>query len=450
MLLMLLLTTLLFKGCRSQITGYGNKTADYGGDAHYSCSVADTTGVLQVTWQRVFKEKFVENLATYSERFGQQVNDPHAGKVIFTEASLRSTSITLRNVTWGDESCYVCSFNVYPDGSKRQQTCLTVQGQTSLVQCQHEVLAALGDNTYLSCRLIQSKDVVQVTWQKMIPGETKDVGSYDKHFGQKVNTGFQGRVEFKSDGLQNSSIVIRNVTDQDEGCYRCMFNIDPDGAFTGITCLQLYELHEPFLHVRESLSAEELVVSCSATGRPAPTVTLTVPHHNSTSVTNTNGTVTVTTTAVLSRLHDNSHRVGCAARVLSGRQIDVYEMIPEVTLSLPDGLDVKSGSDNSDLNVPLIIGLVVIVICVAAAAVIAFWLKQKHQNREPQRDPEDNKRDTNEPVTPLMNPELRQRISPHKSERINQPERSQHLKRNLFSNQPNPKEAEKESADGNS
>ncbi|XP_037316831.2 OX-2 membrane glycoprotein-like isoform X2 [Pungitius pungitius] len=128
MLLMLLLTTLLFKGCRSQITGYGNKTADYGGDAHYSCSVADTTGVLQVTWQRVFKEKFVENLATYSERFGQQVNDPHAGKVIFTEASLRSTSITLRNVTWGDESCYVCSFNVYPDGSKRQQTCLTVQG----------------------------------------------------------------------------------------------------------------------------------------------------------------------------------------------------------------------------------------------------------------------------------------------------------------------------------
>lgn len=235
-------------------------------------------------------------------------------------------------------------------------------GQTSLIQCQHLVLDALGDNTYLTCWLMQSKDVVQVTWQKIIPGGTTDLASYNKHFGQKVNTGFQGRVEFKSAGLQNSSIVIRNVTQQDEGCYRCLFNTYPDGAFTGRSCLQLYgknteiilyllcnipmitsnglssaELHGPFLHVTESHSAEEVVVSCSATGPPAPTVTLTVPHHNSTSVTNTNGTVTVTTTAVLSRLHDNSHRVGCAARVLSGRQIDVYEMIPEVRLSPPDG-----------------------------------------------------------------------------------------------------------------
>ncbi|XP_062417437.1 OX-2 membrane glycoprotein-like isoform X2 [Pungitius pungitius] len=306
------------------------------------------------------------------------------------------------------------------------------KGQTSLIQCQHEVLDALGDNTYLSCRLMQSKDVVQVTWQKMIPGGTADVVSYNKHFGQKVNTVFRGRVEFKSDGLQNSSIVIRNVTDQDEGCYRCMFNIYPDGAFTGITCLQLYELHEPFLHVRESLSAEELVVSCSATGRPAPTVTLTVPHHNSTSVTNTNGTVTVTTTAVLSRLHDNSHWVGCAARVLSGRQIDVYEMIPEVTLSLPD-------------DVPLIIGLVVIVICVAAAAVFALYLKRKLRNREPQRDPEDNKRDTNEPVTPLMNPELRQRISTEKHEKREKAEPSLPFKRNLFPEQQSPEDK----ADGN-
>ncbi|XP_040041246.2 OX-2 membrane glycoprotein [Gasterosteus aculeatus] len=141
-MLMLILTALLFTDSRSQITGSGNRTADYGGDAHYSCSVADPTGVLQVTWQRVFNEKFVENLATYSERFGQQVNDPHAGKVHLTEASLRSTSITLRDVTWGDESCYVCSFNVYPDGSQRKQTCLTVQG---ISQVRAEVQPSRGD-----------------------------------------------------------------------------------------------------------------------------------------------------------------------------------------------------------------------------------------------------------------------------------------------------------------
>uniref|UniRef100_G3PNS5 Ig-like domain-containing protein n=1 Tax=Gasterosteus aculeatus aculeatus TaxID=481459 RepID=G3PNS5_GASAC len=341
------------------------------------------------------------------------------------------------------------------------------KGQTSLVQSQQLVLAALGDNTYLTCWLMDSKDVVQVTWQKIIAGGTTDLASYNKHFGQKVNTGFQGRVEIKSAGLQNSSIVIRNVTHQDKGCYRCLFNTYPDGAFTGRSCLQLYELHGPFLHVTESHSAEELVVSCSATGPPVPTVTLTVPHHNSTSVTNTNGTVTVTTTAVLSRLHDNSHRVGCAARVLSGRQIDVYEMIPEVRLSPPDDVPLITG---------VVVGVICVVVVVVVVAVFVFCLKRKHQNSVSQRDLEENKRDTNEPRTPLMNPEvrqqftspkserinlpttppnkrdtneprtpltnpeLRQRFTSPKSERINQPKHPERLKKNLFARQQNPED----------
>uniref|UniRef100_A0A667WJW9 Immunoglobulin V-set domain-containing protein n=1 Tax=Myripristis murdjan TaxID=586833 RepID=A0A667WJW9_9TELE len=67
-------------------------------------------------------------MATYSEQFGTQVNGPFQGKVVFSEASFSSTSITLKNVTWTDEACYICSFNAYPDGSKGQQICLTVQG----------------------------------------------------------------------------------------------------------------------------------------------------------------------------------------------------------------------------------------------------------------------------------------------------------------------------------
>ncbi|TKS66530.1 OX-2 membrane glycoprotein [Collichthys lucidus] len=112
----------------SQITGYGNVTAAYGRDAHYRCTVANPAGVLQVTWQRLFKDESIENLATYSKRFGVQVNEPYKGKVIFEEATLNSTSIILKSVKWEDDSCYICSFNVYPDGSKRKQTCLTVQG----------------------------------------------------------------------------------------------------------------------------------------------------------------------------------------------------------------------------------------------------------------------------------------------------------------------------------
>ncbi|CAK6977521.1 OX-2 membrane glycoprotein-like [Scomber scombrus] len=128
MLKFLILTSFLLEVCTSQITGYGNKTADYGGDAHYHCTLENPTGVLQVTWQRLFKDQSIENLATYSKRFGEQVNDPYQQKLMFTKASLSSTSIVLRNLTWEDESCYICSFNAYPEGSQRTQICLTVQG----------------------------------------------------------------------------------------------------------------------------------------------------------------------------------------------------------------------------------------------------------------------------------------------------------------------------------
>uniref|UniRef100_A0A8C6Q5B8 Immunoglobulin V-set domain-containing protein n=1 Tax=Nothobranchius furzeri TaxID=105023 RepID=A0A8C6Q5B8_NOTFU len=69
-------------------------------------------------------------LATFSKQFGEQVNEPYRGKLSFTEKSLNSSSITLRNVTWEDEGCYVCAFNVFPEGSKRKQFCLTVQGNS--------------------------------------------------------------------------------------------------------------------------------------------------------------------------------------------------------------------------------------------------------------------------------------------------------------------------------
>uniref|UniRef100_A0A3Q2CAQ1 Ig-like domain-containing protein n=1 Tax=Cyprinodon variegatus TaxID=28743 RepID=A0A3Q2CAQ1_CYPVA len=42
------------------------------------------------------------------------------------------SSIILKNITWEDENCYVCSFNAYPDGSKRKQMCLTVTGELLL------------------------------------------------------------------------------------------------------------------------------------------------------------------------------------------------------------------------------------------------------------------------------------------------------------------------------
>ncbi|XP_037618034.1 OX-2 membrane glycoprotein-like [Sebastes umbrosus] len=237
------------------------------------------------------------------------------------------------------------------------------KGLTALIETQHTVEAAVGDEAYLNCHLMQSRDVEKVTWLKILPGGEKNLAASRKDSGQQVNPDFTDKMEFRYAGLQNTSIVIRRVMEEDEGCYRCMFNTFSEGDFIATTCLKLYELHGPFLHVTEST-----VVSCSATARPAPTVTMTVPHYDSTSVTNTNGTVTVTTTAGLSRLHGNSTQVGCAVRVLSGPQIEVSMMIPEVK---------QSSDDDFTWNFLMITAAFV---CVAVLIVIAA-LTQKHCNR---------------------------------------------------------------------
>ncbi|XP_071320466.1 OX-2 membrane glycoprotein-like isoform X2 [Trachinotus anak] len=254
------------------------------------------------------------------------------------------------------------------------------KGVTAVIQTQQTVVAAVGEDALLSCQLTQPKDVLQVTWQKVFPQGEVNVATFSEPFGPKVINNFTDKVELKDAGLQSCSIVIRKVTEQDEGCYLCLFNSYPDGALTGRTCLQLYELHEPTLHVRESNSAEESLVSCSATGRPAPTVTLTVtqPHlylsHYNVSVNSNNNnnnndhTVTVNTIAVLSGFRDNSTQVGCAVRVLSVHK-EVFVMIPGLKQTPADGFDEESGSIR-----------IWIVLVTCAAVMIVMCLLQRNNS----------------------------------------------------------------------
>lgn len=100
---------------------------------------SSSAGVHQVTWQKLSEDGRVQNLATYSERFGQQVNSPFQDKVVFTEASLSSSAITVKNVTWADSSCYICSFNAFPSGSQNHKNCLDVQGTVNIVAVSQKV-----------------------------------------------------------------------------------------------------------------------------------------------------------------------------------------------------------------------------------------------------------------------------------------------------------------------
>ncbi|XP_010884448.1 OX-2 membrane glycoprotein isoform X2 [Esox lucius] len=209
------------------------------------------------------------------------------------------------------------------------------KGLSQLVKTQRVVIVTLGEDAHLSCCLMEPKDVLQVTWQKETLKGIENVASYNKRFGPLVNSRFQ-KVVFQDMGLQKCSIIIREVSREDEGCYKCLFNSNPDGAVIGRTCLQVNEptLYEPTLLVTQSNDSNTLfsglTVSCSATGRPAPIVAWKVTEHfldsSAVNVNHPNGTVTVTITSTMA-VPNVDTMVGCV--VSSG------EVIKEVSKEIP-------------------------------------------------------------------------------------------------------------------
>ncbi|XP_051557957.1 OX-2 membrane glycoprotein-like isoform X2 [Myxocyprinus asiaticus] len=128
MLCLLIISSFITGAYPSDILAQGDKTALFGQDASLSCALPNASGVKQVTWQRVRADERVQTLATFSERFKDHVDYQYVGKVNFTVASFNSTSIVIKNVTFEDEACYICSFQVYPVGPKRETLCLTIKG----------------------------------------------------------------------------------------------------------------------------------------------------------------------------------------------------------------------------------------------------------------------------------------------------------------------------------
>ncbi|XP_077061341.1 OX-2 membrane glycoprotein-like isoform X2 [Siphateles boraxobius] len=113
----------------SDIVARGDTDVVLGQDASLSCTLLPfASGVKQVTWQRVRTHENLQTLATFSEQFQDNVAEEYVGKVTLTLATFNSTSITIKNTTFEDEACYICSFKVYPSGPKRKTLCLTVKG----------------------------------------------------------------------------------------------------------------------------------------------------------------------------------------------------------------------------------------------------------------------------------------------------------------------------------
>uniref|UniRef100_A0A7M4ERI5 Ig-like domain-containing protein n=1 Tax=Crocodylus porosus TaxID=8502 RepID=A0A7M4ERI5_CROPO len=152
-----------------------------------------------------------------------------------------------------------------------------------------------------SCNFTLPLDILQITWQKRKGYSFENIATSSKRHRPKSVGLFQNRVLFTNTSLNASSITLCNVTLQDEGDYKCLFNAFPHGSFSRNTHLTVQAVSEIRTELHVNFINEGILTAiCSATGKPAPKITwrpegvLTAHHPEVGSVHNADGTVTVT------------------------------------------------------------------------------------------------------------------------------------------------------------
>ncbi|KAK1156761.1 OX-2 membrane glycoprotein-like [Acipenser oxyrinchus oxyrinchus] len=135
-------------------------TAVLNKDFSFKCSLSHGN-VKQVTWQKQ-KDKGLENVATYSVKFGPKVLEPYHQRVNFSLIGLNESSITIHNVQTEDEGCYMCLFNTYPEGSITGKSCFTVFG---ISEMNIEKFSTKSENIIVVSCSVTGKPSPMIAWQ---------------------------------------------------------------------------------------------------------------------------------------------------------------------------------------------------------------------------------------------------------------------------------------------
>ncbi|XP_072277772.1 OX-2 membrane glycoprotein-like, partial [Pyxicephalus adspersus] len=223
---------------------------------------------------------FTGPVATYSKLYRERILGYLKNRTTqYTVDNLNLSAITISPVTLEDHGCFKCIFNVYQIGANSGTVCLDVYGSFVVITNAKQA-ATVGGKVTLQCHLQASHpNVFQITWQKETGNFTGPVATYSKLYRERILGYLKNRTtQYTVDNLNLSAITISPVTLEDQGCFKCIFNVYQIGANSGTVCLDVYErnISEPILEkhqVRSQDSSEKLqVVTCSATGKPAPQI----------------------------------------------------------------------------------------------------------------------------------------------------------------------------------
>ncbi|XP_047457750.1 OX-2 membrane glycoprotein [Mugil cephalus] len=189
-----------------------------------------------------------------------------------------TSAITIRRVSFRDEGCYTCIFDLHPSGSKQGQTCLFV---TSQVTAESNKTAVSGKKASLTCSYGLPEKVQQIAWRHTsAEGDSTEVASFAKRSDPMIEPPYQGRVWLAA-SLSESKLTIQPVAIQDEGCYTCVYDTIPDGPKSSVVCLSTYVLPKPQVSYKTT-SPGVIEANCTSLSRPPAEIVWNVERDNRT------------------------------------------------------------------------------------------------------------------------------------------------------------------------
>ncbi|XP_049641762.1 OX-2 membrane glycoprotein isoform X2 [Suncus etruscus] len=221
----------------------------------------------------------------------------------------------------------------------------------------------------LRCSLKSPKEVLVVTWQKIKSVSPENIATFSKKFGVVVQPPFKDKLNITQLELKNSTLTIWNTTLEDEGCYKCLFNIFGSGQISGVTCLNLSVQPTVFLHY--DFFEDYLNITCSANARPPPVISWNISGseiQNSTeTILHPNGT-----TSVISVLHVKNPKSQIGKEVIC--QVLHLGTVTNFRETVNKGLW---------FSVPLMLSIVFLIILLVLISILVYWKRRRNQDREP-------------------------------------------------------------------
>ncbi|XP_003085155.2 OX-2 membrane glycoprotein isoform X2 [Mus musculus] len=119
-------------GSLQRIRHKNYETAVLGRNVTLFCNFSSLANVLQITWQKI-QGSLPHNIGTYSHTYGEKILPPYVNRLQCKTLEPSASFMTIQGVTFEDEACYKCLFNIFPRGSHGGQTCLTILTVSELV-----------------------------------------------------------------------------------------------------------------------------------------------------------------------------------------------------------------------------------------------------------------------------------------------------------------------------